>query len=174
MRIMTRLVAVLFGTILVFSFFMPWLELDLVIAHKKVSGYELFKGVEKHESRMEKIENFKEKLKEKILRKKPEPESPVQVSKIYLLLLFPITGLVAILFSGFIRVPLLTLLTSVGTVCYFGYQYFGGSGGGGKMHEWVVSRLNVQPGMYLTLACMAIIIFNSFLQLIQGGKMAAQ
>ena len=164
---MSRLIAAFFGTILVASFFMPWFTLSMGAMEAGVSGYGILKGVSKAEKKGQTLSKVKNLFRVKVLGKQPKDETTWKLKpmpKMYFILLVPITGIVALLFSGAVRVPLITLLMVFGTLVYTGASITGNSPSAGKVKMWLLSRSDIGIGLYFTVFCMAAILVISLVQ----------
>lgn len=172
MNIATRLMCTLLGVILIASFFMPWLEADYFVGKSKITGYDVVSGNYKINKTISKIQNIKEKPKKwlkKIFKSKDdeikdEIEDRVDdLPKIHFIALFPITGIIAIIFSGVLRIPIATFLTALATMSYSVYNYMSGPSGG-AVQKWIMSKISIGLGLYLSIFCIIAIILVSFLQ----------
>jgi len=139
----SRLVALFFGALLVLAFFLPWLTGDLKIARISATGYDLFRG---YTSVMDAI------------GQKPGLD-------VLFVLIYPITGVLAVVFSGVIRLPYLTLLSAMAAISYTAF----------KMADWGLDNLrrfydNLGLGLWITLACTLVIFVTSVLQSISPGR----
>lgn len=139
----SRLVALFFGTLLVLAFFLPWLTGDLKIAKLSATGYDLFRG---YTNVMDAI------------GQKPGLD-------ILFVLVYPITGVLAVVFSGVIRLPYITLLSAMAAISYTAF----------KMADWGPDNLrrfsdNFGPGLWITLVCTLVIFVTSALQSVSSGR----
>ncbi len=143
MKKTSRLVALFFGALLVLAFFLPWLVGDLKIAKVSATGYELFRG----------YTNVMDALGQK-----PGLD-------MLFLLVYPFTGVLAVVFSGIIRLPYLTLLSAMAAISYTAF----------KAADWgldTVQRFsdNFGLGLWITLVCTLVIFVTSVLQSVSAGK----